>query len=254
MLKEKPAALKHQLHTRSMPDRQKSKTVQLDLSLHSSPGTGILTHVHKQKNRALFRINSKKLKISSQPDAIMLETVLNNTDTNALPRLLAHHNPLGTLHPPVDLSLCPLYPPLLSLSHLLYRQAENEAGLSAWHSTSLPMSCLPHSVSLLSFFFSLSLSLSPPPSFSTILVSLITIQQTVAVESAERDDTQYLKAGTGKHHLFLSPPPSILLPFSAWSFSLWLVLHSSTDTAKSSLYVHSLHKHSGNLIYTCLSV
>lgn len=66
---------------------------------------------------------------------------------------------------------------LASLSHLLYQQADNAAGLSAWHSTSLPISCLP---------VSLARSLSPPPSSSSILVSLITIQQTAAVESAER--------------------------------------------------------------------
>lgn len=180
----------------------------------------------------------------------MLEIVFKNTDTNVLPRLLAHHNPLGNpLHPPVDFSLCPLYPSLPSLSHLLYHQADNAAGLSAWHSTSLPMSRLPHSVSLLSFCLSLSLPLLPSfLSWCHWLLFSRRLQWRV-----QRDDTQYLKAGTGKHHLSSSPPPSILLPFSARGFSLWLVLHGSTDTAKSSLYQHSVHKHSGNSIYTCLS-
>lgn len=108
-----------------------------------------------------------------------------------LPRSLSHHTPHGTpQHPPVDLRLSLFYPFPPSLSHLLYHQADNAAGLSAWHSTSLPMSRFPHSlsVSLQSFFLSLSLppSLTPPPSPSSILVSLITIQQTAAVESAER--------------------------------------------------------------------
>lgn len=107
-----------------------------------------------------------------------------------LPRSLSHHTPHGTpQHPPVDLRLSLFYPFPPSLSHLLYHQADNAAGLSAWHSTSLPMSRFPHSlsVSLQSFFFvSLPPSLTPPPSPSSILVSLITIQQTAAVESAER--------------------------------------------------------------------
>lgn len=107
-----------------------------------------------------------------------------------LPRSLSHHTPHGTpQHPPVDLRLSLFYPFPPSLSHLLYHQADNAAGLSAWHSTSLPMSRFPHSlsVSLQSFFLSLSLPLSRHLlPLSSILVSLITIQQTAAVESAER--------------------------------------------------------------------
>lgn len=106
-----------------------------------------------------------------------------------LPRSLSHHTPHGTpQHPPVDLRLSLFYPFPPSLSHLLYHQADNAAGLSAWHSTSLPMSRFPHSLCLFAIFLFVSLppSLTPPPSPSSILVSLITIQQTAAVESAER--------------------------------------------------------------------
>lgn len=98
---------------------------------------------------------------------------------------------------------------LPSLSHLFYHQADNAAGFSAWHSTSLPMSCLPVSFSLSTLF----LSLSPPPSPSSVLVSLITIQQTAAVESAERWHTIPQSWNVQTHHLSLSPPP----PFSVSS-------------------------------------
>lgn len=173
-----------------------------------------------------------------------------------LPRSLSHHTPRGTpQHPPVDLRLSLFYPFPPSLSHLLYHQADNAAGLSAWHSTSLPMSRFPRSlsVSLQSFFLSLSLPLSRhllPPLLSWCHWLLFSRRLRWRVP---RDDTQYLKAGTGRETPPLHPPsltqPKSHLSFSAQSSSLWL--RSSTEAANS--YNLNL-KHTGAKSFPLLSL
>lgn len=175
-----------------------------------------------------------------------------------LPRSLSHHTPHGTpQHPPVDLRLSLFSPFPPSLSHLLYHQADNAAGLSAWHSTSLPMSRFPHSlslsVSLQSFFLSLSLPLSRhllPPLLSWCHWLLFSRRLRWRVP---RDDTQYLKAGTGRETPPLHPPsltqPKSHLSFSAQSSSLWI--RSSTEAANS--YNLNL-KHTGAKSFPLLSL
>lgn len=137
-----------------------------------------------------------------------------NTDKNVLPRLLAHHNSPGTpLHPSVDFSLCLFNPFLPSLSHLLFHQADMQQDRQLGIPPLSP--CLAFltrslSESLLSFF------LSSPPS---IPVSLITIQQTAAVESAERWHT-IPQSWNRRHTLPVSPLPLSHFLFSAQSSSL----------------------------------
>lgn len=107
-------------------------------------------------------------------------------------------------------------------------------------STSLPMSRLSHSLSLLSFFP------TPPPSPSSILVSLITIQQTAAVESTERWHT--IPQSWNRQHtppLTLMPPtPPHLLSSKLFSMATWLwrrqTHHFTAHKLQVAVYSHNL--------------
>lgn len=126
-----------------------------------------------------------------------------------LPRSLSHHTPHGTpQHPPVDLRLSLFSPFPPSLSHLLYHQADNAAGLSAWHSTSLPMSRFPHSlslsVSLQSFFLSLSLPLSRHLFYPG--VTDYYSADGCGGECREMTHNTSKLEQAGKHHLYIPPP------------------------------------------------
>lgn len=177
---EEPVALKQKLHRRSMSGKCKSRHVQLDLSLHASPRATRATHTYLCTHTESY--SSFLSRADTHTDTLSKERGLyeEKTESNThIPRLLWHHTPPGTTqHPPADISSCSSILPFHTCSTTRQiMQQDCQPGIPPPH---VSVSSL--SLSLLSFLF----SLTPPPSPSSILVSLITIQQTAAVESAKR--------------------------------------------------------------------